>query len=198
MANTNKPFGFALSRSQDASYSGVVTQCYIPASNSAKLYVGDAVVLSTGSNSTAVLGYNAGSLPTVQKAAATGAIDGVIIGFLPNGESYITGALPASTEAVALVITNPMAKFNIQASGAATAAMVGKYANISVSGSGDDYTGLSGIVLDISTVDADPCLQLKIVGIADYPTNEVGNYSVMEVEINHEYAALATKEDASA
>jgi hypothetical protein len=99
---------------------------------------------------------------------------------------------------VALVITNPMAKFNIQATGQATAAMVGKYANISVSTAGNDYTGISGMALDISSVDADPCLQMQIVGIADYLTNEVGNYSVLEVVLNHEYAALATKEDASA
>ena len=44
MANTNTPFGLALSRSQDGENSGVVKNCYIPSTNANKLYVGDAVV----------------------------------------------------------------------------------------------------------------------------------------------------------
>lgn len=195
MTNVNKPFGFALSRSQNAEYSGVVKSCYIPATNSAKLYIGDAVQNSTGSNASAFMGFKAGALPIVAKASASSAIDGVIVGFLPNGDTYITGCLPAYTEAVALVIDNPLAKFNIQATGEATAAMVDKDAKISVSTAGNDYTGISGMALDISTVDADPTLPVHICGIADYLTNDAGNYAVLEVMINHNFAAQAAKQD---
>lgn len=184
MANVNKPFGFALSRSQDGAYSGIVTTCHVTASNSSKLYIGDGVVLSTGSNSSNFMGFKAGSLPIIGKAAATGKVDGVIVGFIPNGDTYITGCLPAYTAAAVLVILNPMAKFNIQATGEATAAMVGKFANISVSTAGNDYTGISGMALDISSVATDDSLQLEIVGVADYLTNELGNYSVLEVKLN--------------
>ena len=195
MTNVNKPFGFALSRSQNAEYSGVVKACFIPATNSAKLYIGDAVQNSTGSNTTEFMGYKAGSLPIVAKASASSAIDGVIIGFMPNGDTYLTGCLPASTAAVALVIDNPLAKFNIQANGEFTAAMVDKDAKISVSTAGNDYTGISGMSLDVSTVDVDPTLPLHICGIADYLSNDAGNYAVVEVMINHNFAALATKQD---
>ena len=128
MANANSPFGLALANSKDAYYSGILTQCYVPATDSNKLYIGDAVKLATGSNTTEVLGHKPGTLPIVAKVAATDKIDGVIVGVLPNGSSFISGAKPASTEAVVFVILNPMARFNVQANGAVTAAMVGKYA----------------------------------------------------------------------
>ena len=183
MANTNTPFGLALSRSQDGENSGVVKNCYIPSTNANKLYVGDAVVIS-GSN-TAVYGeYGIGTLPTIAKAAASGGIDGVIVGFLPTGEFESAGAYPASKEGIALVSTNPMAKFNIQATGTVSAADVGKYADISTATAGNDYSGISGMALDHSTIDADDTLPLKIVGIADYLNNEAGEYAVVEVKLN--------------
>lgn len=193
MANTNTPFGLALTRSKDAFYSGVLTQCHVPAANANKLYIGDAVVKSGGSNTADFMGHKTGSLPNIAQGAATGKLDGVLVGFVPNGDTYITGALPASTEAIAFIIDNPMAKFNIQANGTVTAAMVGKYANLSLTASGNDYTGISGMALDIATVDDDDTLQLHILGVADYVTNEFGAYSVVEVELTHAVPADAGK-----
>lgn len=185
MANSNSPFGLALANAKNAYYSGVLAQCYVPASDSNALFIGDAVKLATGSNSSEILGHKAGTLPIVAKVAATDKIDGVIVGILPNGSSYMSGKKPASTEAVVFVILNPMAKFNIQANGAVTAAMVGKYAKLSLSTAGNDYTGISGMALDISTVATDDTLPLKIVDIAnDYPLDALGNYSVCVVELN--------------
>ena len=197
MTNTLTPFGFAVSRSKTGNLSGNVTACYIPATNSAKLYVGDAVYFS-GSNASAIEEYKIGNLPLVVKAGASTAIDGVIVGFLPNGA--FTGATfwPVSTAGVALVVTNKEVTFNIQATGAVAAADVGKYAKISTATAGDDYSGISGMALDYSTMSADDkSLPLKILNVADYVQNEYGNYAIVEVELNTPVASAASGSAAS-
>lgn len=195
MTNTNTPFGLALSRSQDAYYSGVLTQCYVPATNSNKLFVGDAVIKTTGSNTAEVMGHKVGSLPIIIKGDESSPLSGVIVGFVPDGDDYKAGVLPAYKEGIAFVIDNPMAKFNIQANGAVAADAVGHYANLSIATDGNDYSGISGMTLDISTIDGDANRQLKIVGIADYLTNEAydgtdGTYTVVEVVLNKPAASV--------
>lgn len=183
MTNTLSPFGFAVSRAQDGNLSGGVTACYVPATNSAKLYIGDAVSIS-GANASAIEEYKVGNLPIVTKATASSSIDGVIVGFLPLGVCSGTTYMPASTAGIALVVTDPEVHFNIQATGAVSAADVGKYAGISVSTDGDDYTGISGMALDHSSMAADTTLPLLILNVADYVTNEAGNYAIVEVKRN--------------
>lgn len=189
MANANKPFGLAASRAQDGHNTGVLKQYYIPSTNAAKLYIGDPVTKTGTANTSAFLGHAAGSLPAVAKSTAAEQITGVIVGFLPDGEHFVTGPLAAGVEAVALVDDNLTKKFNIQANGTVAATIVGSNADIDVSGSGDDYTGLSGVTLDVSSADTTATLQLKIIGIADYLSNEVGDYSVLEVMINNDTEA---------
>lgn len=184
MTNTLTPFGLAVSRSKTGQLSGNVIACYIPATNNAKLYVGDAVYFS-GANAAAIDDYKVGNLPIAVKATASSAIDGVIVGFLPNGINQSAGAFPASTAGVALVVNNKEVLFNIQATGAVAAADVGKYAKISVATAGDDYSGISGMALDYSTMsDSDKTLPLKILNVADYITNDAGTYAIVEVELN--------------
>lgn len=183
MTNTLTPFGLAVSRAADGNLSGGVTACYIPATNNAKLYVGDAVYFS-GANSSAIDEYKVGNLPSIVKAGADTAIDGVIVGFLPdiNGSA---GAFPASKAGVALVVTDPEVKFNIQATGSVSASDVGKYAKISVSTAGNDYSGISGMALDHSTLSSsDTTMPLKVLNIADYIQNDSGNYAIVEVVRN--------------
>ena len=169
MANANKPFGLAAVRAQDGHNTGVLKQYYIPSTNAAKLYIGDPVTKTGTANTSAFLGHAAGSLPAVAKSTAAEQIAGV--------------------EAVALVDDNLTKKFNIQANGTVAATIVGANADIDASGSGDDYTGLSGVTLDVSSADTTATLQLKIIGIADYLSNEVGDYSVLEVMINNDTEA---------
>lgn len=181
MTNTLTPFGFAVSRHQDGNLNGNVTACYIPATNSGKLYVGDAVYFS-GANASAIDEYKVGNLPSIVKAGASTAIDGIIVGFLPTSPNASAGAFPASTAGIALVVTDPDVKFNIQATGSIGASDVGKYAKISVSTAGDDYSGISGMALDHSTVSSsDATMPLKILNIADYIQNEYGTYAIVEV-----------------
>mgnify|MGYP006923194438 CR=1 FL=1 len=191
MTNTLSPFGFAVSRSKTGQYSGNVTACYVPATNSAKLYIGDAVYIS-GSNAAAIEEYKVGNLPIIVKAGASTAIDGVIVGFLPNGAFSGTTYMPASTAGVALVVTNKEVTFNIQATGAVNAADIGKYAKISTSTAGDDYSGISGMALDHSTLSTDASLPLKVLNVADYITNDAGSYAIVEVELNTPAASAAS------
>lgn len=184
MANTNTPFGLAYVRSQSANNSGVLRHYYIPSTNSDKLYVGDPVVKTGGSNATEILGHDAGSLASIAKAGTSGAITGVIMGFLPNGSDFISGSFPAGVEGVALVCDDLTAKFNILANGALTAAAIGSNANISVTTAGNDYAGISGVTLDVATIATTDSLQLKILNVAPYDFNEVGEYAVAEVLIN--------------
>lgn len=180
MTNTATPFGLAVSRHQDGNLNGNVTACYIPATNSGKLYVGDAVYFS-GSNSSAIDDYKVGNLPAIVKAGANTAIDGVIVGFLPTSINAPAGAFPASTAGIALVVTDPDVKFNIQATGSVSASDVGKLAKISTSTAGDDYSGVSGMALDHSTIGTDTTMPLKILNVADYIQNDAGSYAIVEV-----------------
>lgn len=192
MANANTPFGLASVRAQDGNNTGVLKHYYVPATNATDLYIGDPVVKTGSANATEILGHAAGSLASVGKAAATGAITGVMVGILPNGESYLNGKLPAGQEAVILVDDDLTKKFNIQANGTVTAAMIGQNANIAVTGTGNSYSGLSGVALDVATVGTEAAKQLKIIGVADYITNEFGNYSIVEVLINNDTEAHNT------
>ena len=191
MTNTATPFGLAASRSKTGQYSGNVTACYVPATNSAKLYIGDAVYFS-GANAAAIDEYKVGNLPIIVKATASSEIDGVIVGFLPNGAFTGNTYMPASTAGVALVVTNKEVLFNIQATGSVSASDIGKYAKISVATAGDDYSGISGMALDHSTMSSsDTSLPLKILNVADYITNDAGSYAIVEVELNLPRAASA-------
>lgn len=191
MTNTATPFGLAASRSKTGQYSGNVTACYVPATNNAKLYIGDAVYFS-GANAAAIDEYKVGNLPIIVKATASSEIDGVIVGFLPNGAFTGNTYMPASTAGVALVVTNKEVLFNIQATGSVSASDIGKYAKISVATAGDDYSGISGMALDHSTMSSsDTSLPLKILNVADYITNDAGSYAIVEVELNLPRAASA-------
>lgn len=191
MTNTATPFGLAVSRHTDGNLNGNVTACYIPATNNAKLYVGDAVYFN-GANASAIDEYKVGNLPLIVKATASSAIDGVIVGFLPASINASAGAFPASTAGVALVVTDPEVKFNIQATGSVSASDVGKYAKISAATAGDDYSGISGMALDHSSMSADDTtLPLKILNIADYIQNDAGNYAILEVVRNLPHSTSA-------
>ena len=111
---------------------------------------------------------------------------------MPNGTSYNSGPLPASTEAVLLVIDDPKTKFNIECNGTLAAADIGLNANITASTTGSSYTGISNATLDLSTKASTATLQLKILGLADYENNELGASAVVEVMINNSTEASAS------
>lgn len=192
MANKNSPFGLAVARSQSAYHAGETKHYYVPASNASAIYIGDLVVKTGESNTTEILGHKAGALPAVAKASNSGAVTGVVVGVLPNGVTYGNGKIAAGQEAVVLVADSLNAKFNIQCSGELTSAMIGQNANISAGTTGSDATGISAATLDVTSVGGDAALQLKIIDLADYEMNEMGEYAVVEVMINNSTEAHNT------
>ncbi len=199
MANVNSPFGLAMSRSQIGHLSGAVKHYYIPATNDKDLFVGDMIVKTGTSNTADFMGHAAGAMPAVAQAAATGAVTGVIVGFLPGDAADKSGVLKAGVEGIALVIDDLSAKFNIQANGTVTADMIGQNANLSLTVAGNEYAGISGMQLEVATAgsgsasgsDSTPP-QLKILGLADYENNALGDNAVLEVMINNSTEAHNT------
>lgn len=192
MANKNSPFGLAVARSQSAYHAGETKHYYVPASNASAIYIGDLVVKTGESNATEILGHKAGSLPAVAKASNSGAVTGVVVGVLPDGVIYGRGKIAAGQEAVVLVADSLNTKFNIQCSGELTSTMIGQNANITAGTAGNDFTGVSASTLDVSSVSNTSDLQLKIIGLADYDLNEMGDYAVVEVMINNSTEAHNT------
>lgn len=136
------------------------------------LYKGDVVRLaSTPAMDSTV------ELPAIERAATGNVILGVIEGFLPDGVNLLKQYNPASTARVALVNIDPDSVYAVQedaVGGSVSAADIGdnKNANIIVA-AGSTVTGLSGTMLDSSTVTASAA-DLKIVGVQRDGGNNYG------------------------
>lgn len=79
-----------------------------------------------------------------------------------------------ATDAVAFVAADPDLIFEIQADGAV--AQTALNANFGVTqGAGDNTTELSGVDLDIATINSTSTLPLRLVGFVDRPGSEVGD-----------------------
>lgn len=191
MANVDAPFGLRPIRHKSgAPYNGACER-YVAASGYATdLFVGDPVVITGNSNSTAVRGYQPGTLSEVEKATAGdgNAITGVIVGFEPvdGFDSPIYG--PASTQRILLVADDPDLVFLIQDDGAAalTADSVGLNAVLIYTHSGNTTTGRSGVELDTNSDPpaADASNQLFIQRLYNVPDNELAVHAKWEVTIN--------------
>lgn len=195
MANIDAAFGLRpIKRRNGASYHVAATPYYVPAAYATALFIGDPVVKTGTSNTTAVTAPDAGSfapgmLPAINKATAGDGnpITGVIIGFspMPNDLSKIYN--PASTERIAYVADDPDLIFEVQADGSVAATDVGANANLIFTNSGSTYTGQSGVELNTAAMTADASNQLTILKVADEQgRNELGTaWTVLEVRINN-------------
>lgn len=193
MANANTPFGLAPIK--NAPFNEIpVNYYYIPSGYATALFIGDPVIKTGTSNTTAVLGdgrqFAAGSLPEINKATAGDGnkITGVIVGFLANPSDLSKNYNPASTERVAIVADSPLQEFIIQEETAGTplaATSVGLNANLVFAESGSTATGLSGVELDTSTPASDATFQLKVLRLLDAPENVIGQHAKWRVKINN-------------
>ena len=180
MANSDTPFGLRLVGTRNTTgFSGAVRPYYIPSGYATALFRGDPVVKTGTANTSEIFGYQAGMLPSINKATAGDGnpITGVIVSFEPNRDNLSNTYSPASTEGVAWVCDDPDALFEIQADGAVAATEVGLNAVLIYTNTGDTTTGISGAELD-TTSDvpaADASNQLTIVNIVPRPDNEVGS-----------------------
>lgn len=175
MANVNSPFGgkpFSTLTSTD--FSGKTNMYVSSVSDATPIYVGDAVKLSGGANSTGIA--------YVSQATSSDDLIGFVVAIknIFRDEQYTYRK--ANTELAIYIIDDPFAEFEIQANGVVTAADIGKEANIVVS-SGNTITGLSGIQLDTATLSYAPA-QLKILGVIDREGNQLGQYVKLRVMIS--------------
>jgi len=202
ISNQNTPFGLSpVQRFDGASWRDSLRKYYVPAANTNALFVGDLIVKVAGSAD--IQGVNG-----IDLASAGGAATGVICGWLGVCAAGLASPAffalsgtpgniyrPASTsfDYYALVNDDPEAEFWIQENddyATTTAnplpvAAVGKNANI-IHAAGSIYTGLSGTMLDASTVATTSTLNLSIKGLVGQPAAVPGAlYGKAIVTINN-------------
>lgn len=186
MANANTPFGFKPVKTKGGHMTGATEIMYVPSSDATALYIGDPV-LKAGS-------ADANGVASATRAAAAGAISGVVVGFLPDATGNMPKYRAASTACYIVVCTDPAMIYEVQedaVGGALAAADVGLNADI-VAGSGSNITGLSGFQLDTSTKATTNTLPLKILGFVQRPDNVIGANAKVLVSINNSTETAAT------
>jgi hypothetical protein len=184
MANANTPFGLKPVRNAgNGPMSGGLETFFVPATDATALYVGDPVVKAGSAD--------ANGVATVTRAATTGAITGVVCGFVPDGTATMPKFRAASTAGYVLVETDPHQLYEIQEAAGIAAVDVGLNANLA-SGSGSATTAQSGFLLDAATKATTATLQLKIMGIAQRPNNALGAYNKLLVKINNSTEVAAS------
>lgn len=179
MANTNVAFGLKPVRDAGGRpYNASVEMFYVPASDATALYQGDAVIKAGSAD--------AAGVATVTRAGDTGAITGAVVGFA-DATSMLAGYRAASTAAYVLVNTDPDTLYEVQedaVGGAIAAADIGLNANL-IAAAGSAYSKRSGTMLDTSTKATTATLQLRIVGLAQRPDNEMSANAKVLVKINN-------------
>lgn len=187
MANVNTPFGLKpIREAGSGTHNGGVNMYYHASSDGTALYVGDPV-LKTGS-------ADGAGVPAVARAAAAGAITGVVVGFVPNGTTDMAGYGAASTAYYLLVCDDPDTLFEIQEDGDGgnlAATDIGLNADIIVA-AGNSYSLKSGVMLDTSTKATTATLPLKIVGLSERVGSVIGAYAKVRVKINNHTEAHAS------
>ena len=184
MANVDRKGGFRPVRHLNGNpWNGGGRWYYIPSTDSTAVFRGDAVK-SAGSSDTS------GKYATVQQAAATEAIRGVVIAFADqpyigvDQDNLTRSYRPISTAMYCLVIDDPDVIFEIQEDNATNdmdADMVGLSTDIAV-GTGDTTTGLSAMELDSSDT-ATAAGQCKVLGVSNKLDNALGTYCKWDVLI---------------
>lgn len=171
MANTSRPNGFRPVKYLNGTpWNGAFRIYAIPAAESTATYVGDLVKLYSG-DTTDVVNY-----PTVQRAAASDALIGVVVGFIPDYSNL--NAAPyrvASTLRYAMVADDPNLLFEAEEDGAGDPLELQDLGqNIDfVATAGSTTTGQSGMVIDSSTHATTATLPLKLMEAKRSADNEV-------------------------
>jgi hypothetical protein len=179
MANVNAPKGFVPVRHLNGSpYNGQFELFYIPASDATAVFVGDIVKQagSAGTAGTVVAGMDVEGMATVALATAgtTGQdIVGVVRGFLVDPTDLTKKHRAASTDRIALVITDPSVVYEVQEDAVGSNIAAGDIGlNVPyTTTAGSATTGVSKMEIDSSAVATTSTLPFKIIGL----TKKVGN-----------------------
>jgi hypothetical protein len=158
---------------------------FIPSGDGTATFIGDAVKLD-GTGDPVASGGSALGVGSVIQAAATNALVGVIVGFLPIQTNLNTSQHRlASTGRYCWVVDDPMVVFEVQASnGTPAAGDVNNNINIAVA-AGSTTTGQSGMTADVGTILTTATLPLRIVGFSQRADNEIGASAKYLVKINN-------------
>jgi len=191
MANVNKPSGFTpVKYLNGASWNGQANLYSIAAAYNVELAVGDPVISSGTSD--------AGGIPGVALAAATGAIRGVIVGIgttpglIANPSNLDSTKRPAAAQSkdwYCMVADDPAIVFELQeqSNGTALAATEVGLNQVPILATAGTY--LSGWLLASAsgaTPNTTATLPLRLLGLAQKPagTNTFGAYAKWLVKIN--------------
>lgn len=189
MAATATPYGLRLAkRLGDTNQTHGFTQYPIASGYAADLKTGDLVRLVA-----------AGGIEKETGTTATTNCVGVFIGvsytdaamgFL-NKQQWVSGTV--ASDAMAYVIDDPDAIFQIQADGSLTQAAVGTNAAV-VQGAGNLTLGRSGVALQASSVATTATLPLRIMGMVDMEGFSVAGdaFTDVLVRINTHFNRQAT------
>jgi hypothetical protein len=178
MSNTNAPFGFRQYSGTGSAPTYEQNVRYIASSNTTAIYFGDAVIpLTTG-----YIG---------QATASTVRVEGIFAGckYVSTSQkrtvwsNYWPGS-DATGDVEAYIIDDPNAKFLVQSSdsggtAAVTFANVGEYINLAV-GTGNTATGISGMTVNVATLNTTVTLPFRIVGLVTSPPGAEGTDTATE------------------
>lgn len=185
MPNTSTPNGAVPVRSLTGPYEGNTNAYSTAAGDGTLLGIGDFVKMAGTSQLIGDVTY-----ADVTRAASGDVILGVVTSVVPaTRDSTVYRA--ASTATIVNVCDDPQMLFEMQESAGGTALTandIGLNANFVVAAA-STTTGLSATTLDNSTEATTNTLDLKIVGLAEKPNNEVGASAKWIVKINrHQFA----------
>lgn len=172
-----------------APFTGAIAKFQITPAYGTNLFIGDAVTLTNGlivrdaPGTTPVLGVFQGC----QYTDAQGNIQ--FSKYWPASTVVKTGTI-----ALADISIDPNTEFTIQANTTVTTASIGKNANLTYATAGSAATGMSGAMLDVSTINTTATLAVHIVGFDPMPGNVSGvTYNNVLVKPNNSlFAAGAT------
>lgn len=178
MANTNSPFGFRQYSGTGSSPTYEQNVRKIKSDNTTAIFFGDAVIPLT-------TGY------IDQATASTVRVEGIFAGckYVSTSQkrtvwsNYWPGS-DATGDVEAYIIDDPNAKFLVQSSdsggtAAVTFANVGEYINLAV-GTGNTATGISGMTVNVATLNTTVTLPFRIVGLVTSPPGAEGTDTATE------------------
>lgn len=170
-------------------------EAIVLAGDATAIGVGDPIIVTGSANSTEVLGRPVGSLPTVIRSTAGGgaaSIYGVVTDVVMDNEASLTYRAASTQRVLGFVPADGQTVFEIQSNGIAALASVGANADIVFTGTPNVITGWSQAELNEASVSTSATLQLKILNVAPYADNTIGDNGKYQVLINTAAAAPAT------
>ncbi len=179
MPNINAPKGFVPKRHLDGSpFNGQLTPYLVPAADSTVIGIGDVVVSgpTAGTAGLVVSGMDCEGMPSVTRATVgtTGQnIVGVVMGFLVDPTNLALKYRPASTNRIALVVTDPTCIYEVQEDAVTTplaAADIGLNVAFNLTAV-NTATGVSAMTITSASKAVTATLPFKLMGLSKRPDN---------------------------